>query len=230
LICAASAVVAVAAEPRYRLINGKGYSVCEAFLKNLNAFPASEPPMVCDVKVHPTHSEFSLPDWKAMDIQRNLKIVYAAESQMPTLNGRSGIPPLPYDEWVKAFQERIRTGKATPLLRRAVLTLNSRGPETVIAYRPVTSACVSAVALYNGAAPDDYMFVLRTGSEPLVERVNLMNTSLVMFKKRPYFFTSGSQDLKTWGIDLRYVSPVLPALSGTSQYVPLFRCEFRVSK
>ncbi len=35
---------------RYRLVNGKGYTVCEAFLKNLNAFPADEPPMVVSRK------------------------------------------------------------------------------------------------------------------------------------------------------------------------------------
>jgi hypothetical protein len=229
LICVASVAFAGAPAPRYRLVNGKGTTVCEAFLKNLNAFPESDPPMACEVEVHASHPDFSLPHWESMDIQTNLKIIYAAESQMPTLNGRSGIPPLPYDAWVKAFQEGIKAGKAKPVLRKTVLALNSRGPETLISYRPVDKQCqTNFEKIHSATAPEDYIFVLRAGSESLVEKVNLNNAAIVLFKQRPYFFTAGDGG-NYWGIHLSYVSPKTPEESGSSQYFGLFRCDFRVA-
>jgi hypothetical protein len=233
LLLAASASLSVlAAGPRYRLVNGKGYTVCEAFLKNLNAFPATERPMICEQKIHPTHLEFSLPKWEVMDVQSNLKIIYAAESQIVELYDRPGEVKPSYDKWAAAFQERIKSKSATPILRKTVVTLNSRGPETVISYSPISNRCQSDVDIYREVVngPDDYVFVLRAGSTPMVERVHHLPINVLFHHNKPYFVWAASQDFKTWGIRLYSVSPVLPALSGTNNYGLQFRCEIRVAK
>src|SRR6267142_194097 len=112
-LCAGTVIAA----PRYRLVNGKGYSVCEAFLKNLNAFTEAEPPMLCEQKLHPSHPEFKIPKWEELNIDNNLQLVYAAESQLWEFTP-IGQKPSPFDEWVKSFRARVTAGKAKPRSRK----------------------------------------------------------------------------------------------------------------
>ncbi len=65
--------------PAYRLTEGMGYTVCEAYLRNLRAFGPGERDPVCNPRPHPGNKNFSEPTWQQMDVQQNLKLIYQAE-------------------------------------------------------------------------------------------------------------------------------------------------------
>jgi hypothetical protein len=182
---------------RYRLVEGKGYTVCEAFLKNLNAFPASDPPMVCGPKINSAHPEFSIPKWEDMDVQSNLNLIYAAEAQMWHLTP-VGTKPLPYAQWLVKFQQRLKSGEIRPRLRKTVLALNERGPETLISYETVADECVIE---WKSVAVGRYIFVLREKTEVPLEKISSFDpdhSDIILFKGKPYFLSAS--------VDVEYVN------------------------
>lgn len=220
---------------KYRLVNGKGYTVCEAFLKNLNAFPDNEPPMVCEQKIHPTHPEFSKPQWEEMDVQSNLNIVHAAEIQIKALYGRQEVEKPPFDKWLELFLSRIKSGEAKPRLMKATMALNVRGPETLIAYRPLDGECASNVASdkgLSGFGAGYFIFALRSEAGMMLEPVpaDLLSRSILSYRGSPFFIRASSAKSESWGIRLYAVSSATPEQSRMNGYFLQQRCEFQVSK
>ncbi len=108
-------------KPRYNLAHGKGWSVCEAYLKFLNATPASEEPPMCDLKLKrvPGMRE---PDWEVLDLQQNLKLVHEIE----LILGGGRIEPAPdrdFERWKAQFRERTQVRGEQPRLRRTRMKL-----------------------------------------------------------------------------------------------------------
>lgn len=121
------------AKPRYTMPSGRGWGVCEAYLKFLNGTPADEEPPMCDLKLGrvPGMKE---PDWEVLDIEQHLEYVH----QMELIIGKFEIEPEPEKDfalWQVQRKERINKRDQKPRLRRAKVALVQGGPvETVLAY------------------------------------------------------------------------------------------------
>lgn len=228
----------LAAEPLpdtpYRLVEGRGYTVCEAFLKNLNAF---NEPMVCDLKVHPSHSEFSSLEWEELDVQSNLKLVYEAESLLVLLTP-TGTKPKPFEEWAKDFHARVASSKTNaPRLRRAILDLNGSGPETLIWYeQPGTESCRDSVAQLRHASSlvtfGGDIFVQRRKSQQLERITGLTGrTEVVLYKGRSPWFVHAYmgpawRQERSKRVAAVWLKPISSRFTSRDRYLAAPRCEY----
>lgn len=119
---------------------GKGYTVCEAYLKYLNQ---SLPDLnVCDVAVPP---KFKVPDWEEMDIHDNLHLAYKAELlRFFYFKSYSnlGFEPNPgFEMWEKEFLEDMETGQITPRMKKVRITPTDKGDVTILAYSRDSERC-----------------------------------------------------------------------------------------
>jgi uncharacterized protein len=107
--------------PRYTFIYGKGWGVCEAYIKLLNATPANEEPPICDLKLDrvPGMRE---PDWEVLDVWQNLPLVH----QIELLLGRGDpAPDRDLERWKAQLRARIDEQGQKPRLRRVRMALVS---------------------------------------------------------------------------------------------------------
>lgn len=184
-----------ASAPSYWLKQGVGYPVCRDFLDNLNAFPPEEPPMVCEQKIHPTHSEFGRPAWEEMDIDTNLELIRDAERLLLRFNPTRSVGP-DFADWERNFRERISSGRANPRLRRAPFQVGENPEETLILYEPVADECAIGLAKDGvGGGPGGYLFVLSTATQKLDAFVGSIGTHqrtdvLIYRGEYPYVTTS----------------------------------------
>lgn len=218
---------------RYQLTKGRGYSVCEAFLRNLNAFPSSEPPMVCEQKIDGSYPQFSRPGWEHLEIERNLQIAYTAELMIPMLTP-AGTQPPPFTQWLDTFEKRgIAAGRVEPRLRQTRLRLADGTVETVVSYDPGGSECLAELrnrgALLGPAG--GHMFIRRDDAiRPLGSFGGGAGTEfrvdLLLYKKQP-FFVSVVSDGPRWIMGLHPVSKVR---TYDGLYILEDRCEYAFEK
>lgn len=129
---------------RYTLSFGKGWVVCETYLKYLNATPASEEVPICDLKLKlvPGIRE---PDWEELDIAKHLKTVH----QIELLLGVGHIEPAPeqdFERWKIQRKTRAKTNNERPRLRRTLLELVPDGDtETILSYDFDVQSCENEV-------------------------------------------------------------------------------------
>lgn len=234
------------AEPRYRLVAGMGYTVCEALTRKLNAFPTSDPPMICRQDLRQGDSTFTEPAWENMDIESNLRLVYAAEALLP-MYSRPGVLPPPFDEWTRAFIERLSAGTIAPRLHQTRVWLTERGYETVVGYEPTPGACDRMLKQQGVAAVGDGMYLfVKTGSpdEPLapIGGASWLPRQVLIYQGRVFLLGSGNnyehrgkESMHVWSIDLAPVfagarydasNPQVPAFSG---YVEGARCSVNLT-
>lgn len=94
----------------YVLVIGKGFEVCEAYLKNLNSFPA-HPPMVCNRPLNPKLTEFSKPQWQPLEVWPNRHLLRQAIRNRPSnlsYTDEEFEKRDPYDKWEANLQERMK--------------------------------------------------------------------------------------------------------------------------
>lgn len=144
LLAACATPIAHAEKPRYTLPSGKGWAICEAYLKLLNATPANEEVPTCDLKLKRV-SGMREPDWEELDIAQNLETVH----QIEVLLGVGHIDPAPekdFERWKIQREARIKANEEKPRLRRTHLALVPGGPvETVFTYDFDTQLCEKEV-------------------------------------------------------------------------------------
>ena len=118
--------------PRYRIILGKGTSVCDAYLKHLNSFSREEPAMLCERKVNPSFSNFTKPEWEEIDLWQHLDWVYEIDYLLNFPNHPSeeyygytleGKKVLSFEDWRKDYESRTRDAGIKPRLYRASLPM-----------------------------------------------------------------------------------------------------------
>lgn len=135
--------VDVAPRINYKMKWGHGWSVCESYLKALNARRAGEGPPLCSLNLDrlPGASE---PKWEVLDIAAHLPLVH----QVELLLGRSNIEPEPerdFEQWKAQREQRIKDKGQTPRLRRARVPLAADGPvETFLSYDLDVTGCAKA--------------------------------------------------------------------------------------
>ena len=241
--CSIASNSASAAEPssttRYRLIEGRGNSACEDFLRNLNAFPPQEPPLVCQLKIHPSRREFSLPGWQEMDIRGNLPLIYEAERLLVRFTPTGSTPP-PFSAWRAKYETRLASGDVQPRLRRLRVDLNGSGAETLISYEPVRDECQAELKKYQLTdGPGGHVFVLRQDSKQLQSFGGLHGTEertevLLYQKKVPYFVTAGPDGVvsrgstrEVWSVGIH---PVDPKLTPDGRYRVRHLCTFHTDR
>lgn len=174
---------------------GKGYTVCEAYLKHLNSL--TEPP-TCEAPIPPG---FKRPDWEEMDIMQHLDLAYQAEKIFMKKLGGYQHPD--FDTWRQTFLKEVQDGLIAPRMRKAKVTPNDRGDATILAYTRDRDSCRKTYAsedrreigtskLPGGYwdAQGDAHFTLSENSpftvQEIVNRGSLRQTDLVLYAGRPY--------------------------------------------
>lgn len=120
-------------------------AMCAMLEANLNEFCA-EPPMVCTLRIAPSHPEFALPAWQPLDLDANRallerlvrgKALGTQSAQMPQRDEAA------WQSMVAALGDAEREGSGA--LATAEVDLLNRGtPERV--YQLTTSSCAAAEA------------------------------------------------------------------------------------
>lgn len=114
--------------------NGKGYTVCENYLKHLNQ---SLPKLAsCDIPVPP---KFKKPDWEDLDVKSNLQLAYEAETGI--FQGSALYKEPDFEAWKKLILEEIAAGKIVPRMRKARITPTSKGEVTILGYTRDSTGC-----------------------------------------------------------------------------------------
>ena len=136
----------------YSMPSGRGWAVCESYLRGLKAAAASEGPPLCDFKLDrvPGMSE---PKWEELDIAASLPIVH----QIELILGIGHIDPNPdrdFELWKPQREQRVKSQSQTPRLRRTRLALVLGGPvETILSYDQDVQSCAKAVDELNRRMP-----------------------------------------------------------------------------
>jgi len=117
---------------------GKGYSVCEAYLKHLQTL--TNPP-TCEAPIPPG---FKQPDWEEMDVTHHLDLAYQAEEFF--LKRYGGYKHPDFEKWRQTFLQEIHDGKISPRMRKARVTPNDKGDATILAYTRDRDACHKSYA------------------------------------------------------------------------------------
>lgn len=232
-------------KPRYRLVAGMGYSICETYLKHLNTLSPDAPPMVCNIRPNPAYNDITRddwditqPEWEELDVQQNLNLIYAAEMQYPPYSVYRYDPnkDLPtFEEWKAEFEARIAAGKIHPKLYRTRLALNEKGGvETLIGYEPDPDDCERNLKKYNYTNSDGkHIFVLNDDPQEPLKTIHGLSGSnrrmtVLYYRDQSYFAWAGFYG-SPWGLEL--VAPSTGTMfNQPKEYVLHFRCRFESDK
>ncbi len=130
-------------KPHYTVSEGRGWSVCEEYLRALNSASASDPPPLCDLHLDrvPSVAQIGAQELRLDD---HLHLVHEIE----LLLGASKVTPPPakdFDGWRRQFDQRSARGEI-PRLRRYQGPLTPDGPrETIFLYDVDLARCAATV-------------------------------------------------------------------------------------
>jgi hypothetical protein len=115
-------IIDLASAGDYVLVLGKGFEVCEAYLKNLNSFP-NHPPMVCDRPLNLKLPEFQKPEWKPLDIRKTIELL--KDMSRYADRGRTKNFDAEHEKWLPGMLTAIEAGRLRFSLTR--LDVNKDG-------------------------------------------------------------------------------------------------------
>jgi len=167
--------------------SGKGYAVCEAYLKHLNSL--METPK-CEVPVPPG---FKQPDWEEMDVMKHLNWAHQIELAQ-------GVPSTDknFESWSRTFIEQTKSGRIAPQMRKTRVQPFGEKMITLLAYTGDSLGCKrpedSAFPRYHwfqvGYAyfllTDDPKAQLRV-IEGGLDSVSKGQAELLLYASKPYF-------------------------------------------
>ncbi|MEW5891331.1 MAG: hypothetical protein AB1768_20400, partial [Pseudomonadota bacterium] len=190
------------AEPRYKLTAGMGYTVCERYVKMLNAFPADAPPPICEQRLHPDFPDFAFPKWEELDVAANMELIRQLERWLHSKNDITwAAKPLPgakhlpsVDVWLAEVERRIRAGESAPRLRRTELVLAGKKRERLLAYTRDTRQCERDLASWGGTDKSwDYIFLYDEQGRIDPRKLDVLGgtrggyNQLLLHHRKPYF-------------------------------------------
>lgn len=205
--------------PRYKLVAGSGYGVCESYLKHLNALPKEEPPLTCEVKFAPQYKDFTEPAWEVLDWQKHLEWIRLIELRLLYIRPveQEKMAKLTFDEWAKVFRQKVGAEGLSPRLRRTQVILNERGAETVIAYDRDMRECerdrARGIRSLEGGSR---YFVFTDGSPPKFYEVfgaggTAYPSHLRLFKDKAHFMRVYPE---SWSLEVVTAFPNLSSILG----------------
>ncbi|OQX05804.1 MAG: hypothetical protein BWK76_26985 [Desulfobulbaceae bacterium A2] len=213
---------------------GRGFSVCEAYLKHLNAMPEDwqRKHGACVPWIDPAKGDFTLPDWQSLDIRDHLSWIYEIirirfmfqDKQLP-----------PFEEWRGRYEGRIERGEISPCLQLVRLELvKGSGQETLLKFHegdPVMSGCkdgVPANPSVSGGSTGDTIFLLRdeTGAPKIEEIAGIhWDADMLLFREQPIFLYQYDHSNKVgWYVSIYF--PTAPYPNNPKHYFVPLRCEF----
>jgi len=200
---------------RFKLVAGQGYTVCEAYLKHLNALPKEEPPPVCEVKLSHKYRNLSLPEWEMLEWRDHLDWIHLMELNLSRQNpADDALRKLTFAEWEKTYLDRVEKGELKPRLRRTKVTLNARGPEVLFAYDQDVNRCEYGQRNYKYASGGSFIFGF-VESYPAQFRTigghggTALYTHMLIYQQRPYFVHVEQHNFR-WEASMYKVMPPLP--------------------
>jgi len=216
-------------EPRFRVTEGKGYSVCENYAKFLNSLPDEEAYPICHLTLSPSFPDLKEPDWEEMDIQSHLGLVYEFEKILsPSAHDR---PVDTFEHWKAVYEKQIRTGEALPRLRRTHLAMLNKAPvETILAYEPDRNVCEKDIKTYGYPLRATHTWLyLWNEQEQKMESRNVSHIAfgglpkeLLLYQGRPLTFYVAWEFPRATAsgeLDISYFKKV-----GAEPYASLSRC------
>ena len=91
----------------HALTEDTGWNVCRDMVKNFDLLQQSNASFACQLRFHPSMTQFSEPDWEELKIEDNWQLLYSILE--PTLRGFWD-PPIPFAEWQAQFIHDMRAG------------------------------------------------------------------------------------------------------------------------
>jgi hypothetical protein len=193
-VAAGSICVAFAQE--FRITEGKGYTVCESYLKNLNAFPTFNFQRVCAQELHPSRHDFHQPTWRNLPLDSHQRLIYDIEKRsngFPVQN----VDLTSFENWKRQFAKR----SIKPHLRVTdvlVPALADPGTVTILEYeaQPTTCADVLHETGRPGNSYKDHYIFLPNGKVPLqyISGASFpsMMQDVLLYRRTPVFFLAGA--------------------------------------
>jgi uncharacterized protein len=114
---------------------GKGYSLCELILANMQA---QSEPMSCEFKIAPKYQKyFSLPEWEDIDPWADIDLLWKADVMGAAIHPqRKELEKLTREQWLEQFKRQLQQNNLKPIMRRARFDLNGDGKDDwVLAYQ-----------------------------------------------------------------------------------------------
>lgn len=188
--------------PSYKLREGKGYTVCEAYLKNLRAFRPDEPSPVCTPRPHSTIKQFKELSWDQMDVRANLKQIYEAEMTWGPLAGHPERHPS-FSDWRAEFESQLESGLIQPSLKRATIEFAKGKPQKFVEYARNPRGCEAELAgqLYSKNVGHRLFIVDEsTGAFKQHADVSRNGGEVLLFNNRPIVVTAdrGANEVYVW--------------------------------
>lgn len=219
--------------------SGKGYSVCEDYLRYLNTLDKLP---VCEVVVPPG---FQRPTWEEQDVMQHLDWAYQAETFSHLGTDEDFRKEYPDETtFIKKFLEEIRNDKIVPAMRTTKVTPIAGGEEiTLLAYTRNRRACMDllhktlAAGFRSSGGIGGYVHsrIMDSPDRHLAEIPGAVASmsfpmELLLYRGRPYFvgkFVSGyaleGWDIVTFAPDLLFQSP---GEQIEQRYMVKEQCEF----
>ena len=222
----AIALPAVGGEPRVRFCDncspqpGKGYTMCERFLKALNS-PKTDPVPVCEINLPKEFKDFQQPSWQPVPVMENMRLVYDMEMFLVGPNERDYyytkwrkyFPDkhwrekrledprtwrrIPYEEWLTDFQARIQKREIEPRLSSTVAELNEHGSKRLFRYERTPGGeiaeCRRNVQAHQYGIGGAYLFAEGTNPETPVAAIisaSTLQSHLLIYRGKAVFALS----------------------------------------
>lgn len=164
---------------------GKGYAVCENYLKHLNAVPEISK---CEAPVPPG---FKRPELQDLDITSHLQLAYQAEALK--FVGRGGYKHPDFETWKQQFMSELQVGKIAPQLRKTTVQPFGEKAITLLAYTRDREGC-KAVTMgqesWWGDTGHVYFLLTDDPKDPLrtiASRISRDQSELLLYAGKPYF-------------------------------------------
>lgn len=198
---------------------GKGYAVCETYLKYLNTL--RDMPK-CEAPVPPG---FKHPDWEEMDVLKYLDMAYQAEAIYYA--GWGGYKHPDFEVWRQLFLDEMQAGKIAPQMRRTQVQPFGEKTITLLAYTRDRAGCQNETFRQNSRwASNGYAHFLQLDdpAAPLRvidNRVSKTQTELLLYAGKPYFVLRSfyATDIEIIAFDLKMTNTSGIAASIDAFYV-----------
>jgi hypothetical protein len=194
-VAAGSICVAFAQE--FRITEGKGYTVCESYLKNLNAFPTFNFQRVCAQELHPSRHDFHQPTWRNLPLDSHQRLIYDIEKRsngFPVQN----VDLTSFENWKRQFAKRsFKPHLRVTDVRAPALAL--QGTITILEYDPSPTVCEDF--LRDTGRPyaerkDYYVYSPKATSAPqriLLASFPSLQHELLLYGRAPIFLSPGAR-------------------------------------